>query len=102
MDADFDKDGDIDLAILWSSAYPAYDGNYIQINLNDGEGNYTDVTNLIPENARQDASGGWVEPWQLIDMNNDNHMDIAGSRLGKVYNVDPIIYFNDGEGRFEL
>jgi len=102
MPADFDKDGDIDLAILWATAYPAYDGNYIQINLNDGEGNYTDVTNLIPENAFQDASGGWVEPWQLIDMNDDNHMDIAGSRLGSVYNVDPIIYFNDGEGRFEI
>ena len=102
MPADFDKDGDIDLAIQWAAAYPAYDGNYIQINLNDGEGNYTDVTNLIPENAFQDASGGWVEPWQLIDMNDDNHMDIAGSRLGKVYNVDPIIYFNDGEGRFEI
>ena len=102
MPADFDKDGDIDLAILWATASPAYDGNYIQINLNDGEGNYTDVTNLIPENAFQDASGGWVEPWQLIDMNDDNHMDIAGSRLGSVYNVDPIIYFNDGEGRFEI
>ena len=35
-------------------------------------------------------------------MNDDNHMDIAGSRLGSVYNVDPIIYFNDGEGRFEI
>ena len=102
MPADFDKDGDIDLAILWATASPAYDGNYIQINLNDGEGNYTDVTNLIPENAFQDASGGWVEPWQLIDMNDDDHMDIAGSRLGSVYNVDPIIYFNDGEGRFEI
>jgi len=105
MPADFDKDGDIDLAILWSTANPVYAGNYIQINLNDGEGNYTDVTNLIPENAFQDANGsklGWVEPWQLIDMNDDNHIDIAGSRVGSGYNINPIIYFNDGEGRFEI
>ena len=105
MPADFDKDGDIDLAILWTTANPVYAGNYIQINLNDGEGNYTDVTNLIPENAFQDANGsklGWVEPWQLIDMNDDNHMDIAGSRVGSGFTIDPIIYFNDGEGRFEI
>ncbi|MDA9904377.1 FG-GAP-like repeat-containing protein [Hyphomicrobiales bacterium] len=105
MAADFDKDGDIDLAILWTTANPVYAGNYIQINLNDGQGNYTDVTNLIPEKAFQDAGGnklGWVEPWQLIDMNDDSHMDIAGSRVGVGYNVDPIIYLNDGEGRFEI
>ena len=105
MPADFDKDGDIDLAILWTTANPVYAGNYIQINLNDGQGSYTDVTNLIPENAFQDANGsklGWVEPWQLIDMNDDNHMDIAGSRVGSGYNVDAIIYLNDGEGRFEI
>ena len=103
MAADFDKDGDIDLAILWTKANPVYAGNYIQINLNDGQGNYTDVTNLIPEKAFQDADKlGWVEPWQLIDMNDDSHMDIAGSRVGDGYNVDPIIYLNDGEGRFEI
>ena len=37
MPADFDKDGDIDLAILWTTANPVYAGNYIQINLNDGK-----------------------------------------------------------------
>ena len=34
--------------------------------------------------------------------NDDNHMDIAGSRVGSGYNVDAIIYLNDGEGRFEI
>ena len=106
MPADFDSDGDIDLAILWSPYEPFYGGNYIQIVLNDGKGNYTDVTNLIPKNAYQDADIGklgWVEPWQLIDMNNDGHIDIAGARTADVnFNHAPVIYFNDGEGRFEI
>ena len=102
MPSDFDHDGDIDLAIHWSRAEPYYGGNYIQILLNDGQGNFTDVTNLIPSNSLQDAYGSrleWREPWQLIDMNNDGHMDIAGSRsTGTV----PLLYLNDGEGRFEI
>ena len=106
MPADFDSDGDIDLAILWSPYEPFYGGNYIQIVLNDGNGNYTDVTNLIPKDAYKDAVVGklnWVEPWQLIDMNNDGHIDIAGSRTrDSTLNSAPVIYFNDGQGRFEI
>ena len=107
MPADFDQDGDIDLAILWTTANPVYAGNYIQINLNDGQGNYTDVTNLIPGNAFQDAYQPkltWVEPWQMIDVNFDGHIDIAGSRsdVNGNYTVDPVVYFNDGSGRFEI
>ena len=57
-------------------------GMYIQFNLNDGAGNYTDVTNLIPNNFDQDAYQPrltWVEPWQMIDIS-DGHIDLAGSR----------------------
>ena len=105
--ADFDHDGDIDIAIQYTRPSPYYGGLYIQINLNDGEGNFTDVTNLIPENADQDAYNSrltWVEAWQMIDVNFDGHIDIAGSRsdIGANYTVDPVIYFNDGLGRFEI
>ena len=102
MPSDFDHDGDIDLAIHWARAEPYYGGNYIQILLNDGQGNFTDVTNLIPSNSLQDAYGSrleWSERWQLIDMNNDGHMDIAGSRSTETV---PLMYLNDGEGRFEI
>ena len=97
---DFDHDGDLDLAILWSRYEPYYAGNYIQILNNDGSGNFTDVTETIPENSRQDAyQSQWREPWQLYDVNNDNHMDIVGSRIGV---ATPVIYFNDGESRFAI
>ena len=102
MDADFDHDGDIDIAMLQIQNEGYYAGNYIQILKNDGEGNYEDITNFIPENATQDAFLSrlqWNEPWQLIDMNNDNHIDIAGARA---IEGTPLIYFNDGSGRFEI
>ena len=41
-------------------------------------------------------------PMAIIDMNNDGHIDIAGSRQRFNYNYAPIIYFNDGEGRFHI
>ena len=104
--ADFDHDGDIDIGILWTRYEPYYAGYYIQFNLNDGNGNFTDVTNFIPANATQDAYQGrltWVEPWQMIDINNDGHIDLAGSRSpDAIYNSEPIVYFNDGAGRFEI
>ena len=108
MDADFDHDGDIDIAMLQIQlgddlVNGYYAGNYIQILTNDGNGNYQDTTSNIPENATLDAylqRLNWNEPWQLIDLNNDNHIDIAGARAA--YTGTPLIYLNDGEGRFEI
>jgi hypothetical protein len=109
LDADFDHDGDIDIAMLQIqlgddkvSGY--YAGNYIQILRNDGTGNYEDITNFIPENATQDAYLSrlqWNEAWQLIDVNDDNHIDVAGGRAAD-WTGSPLIYFNDGSGRFEI
>ena len=101
MANDFDHDGDIDLAVQWSRFEPYYGGNYIQILINDGTGNFADNTNSIPLNSTRDAYSTrlkWVEPWQLIDINNDNHMDIAGSSI----NAQPLVYYNDGKGNFEI
>ena len=102
MPYDFDNDGDIDLAVQWSRNEPYYGGQYIQILMNDGEGNLTDNTDKIIGGAYEDAYMSrlqWSEPWQLIDLNNDNHMDIAGTRAT---NNIPIFYLNDGKGVFEI
>ena len=107
MPSDFDKDGDIDLAIQWSRYEPYYGGHYIQILLNDGTGNFTDNTDLANSKTLEDAYLDrllWSEPWQLIDINNDGHMDIAGAAAKWVgsANKKPIIYINDGKGNFEI
>ena len=100
LSADFDHDGDIDLAIQRSRFDPYYQGNYIQILSNNGKGIFTDVTTNIFGNSLIDAySESYVEHWQLIDINNDGHIDIAGSRPKT---SEPLIYLNDGKGVFEI
>ena len=102
MTADFDYDGDEDIAIQWSRNEPYYGGHYIQILLNDGKGNLTDTTDTIPLRSLEDAyleRLQWSEPWQMLDINNDNHIDIIGTRAT---NKNPIIYINDGSARFEI
>jgi hypothetical protein len=108
---DFDHDGDTDLAIMWTRKDPFSSGTYIQILSNDGKGNYQDKTSEIPENALKDAykNGGWAEYWQLFDFNNDGHMDIGGisseedvSLGSEAFGGFPVIYFNDGKGRFNI
>ena len=97
--ADFDNDNDQDIAILWTRYEPYYGGSYLQINVNDGTGQFTDITNKITGDPYLDAYNGrltWVEPWQIIDVNNDGHLDIAGSRSSKT----PLLYINDGSARF--
>ncbi len=51
--SDFDGDGDVDLAILWSRYEPYYGGNYIQILDNDGAGNFSDITSLAIDKQRR-------------------------------------------------
>ncbi|TFW08299.1 VCBS repeat-containing protein, partial [Oxalobacteraceae bacterium OM1] len=55
--ADFDRDGNVDLAILWSRYVPYYGGNYLQILHNDGTGHFTDVTAAAVDKPLQDAYG---------------------------------------------
>ena len=105
---DFDNDGDIDLAISYTRYEPYYAGTYLQLLINDGQGNFTDTTDTIGGDPFKDAykSKGWVNTWQLIDFNNDGHQDIASftsdqDALGRALTTSiPMIYFNDGSGRF--
>ena len=94
---DFDHDNDEDVAILWTRYEPYYAGSYLQINQNDGTGQFIDITNQITDDPFLDAyNGSWVEPWQIIDVNDDGHFDIAGSRSSGT----SLIYINDGAADF--
>ena len=97
--ADFDSDNDLDFVTVWTRYEPYYGGYYLQVNQNDGLGNFKDITDSISNDAFKDAYNGrltWVEPWQIIDINNDGHLDIVGARSS----YTPLLYINDGLARF--
>ena len=97
--ADFDSDNDLDFVTVWTRYEPYYGGYYLQINQNDGLGNFKDITDSVSNDAFKDAYNGrltWIDPWQIIDINNDGHLDIVGARSSET----PLLYINDGLSRF--
>lgn len=104
--ADFDKDGDLDLLILNSRSDPYYGGNYLQFLENDGRGTFTDATTArlgdpaaFPDTYSERLR--WTDFWQVLDVNGDGALDIAGHRVTGPANT-PLIYLNDGTGHFAL
>lgn len=100
---DFDLDGHVDLAVLRSRYEPYYGGNYLQILHNDGAGNFTDITTTAVDTPFEDAEGTrlqWTDYWQLLDVNEDGALEIVGHRVGT--DTSPVVYFNDGSGRFSV
>ncbi len=100
---DFDRDGNLDLAVVRSRYVPYYGGDYVQLLRGDGKGNFSDVTASNIDNPMLDAFGGRLQctdHWQLLDVNADGAMDFVGQRI--VGSSDPIIYLNDGTGKFKV
>ena len=103
---DFDGDGDEDLIINQTRFEPYYSGTYLQYLMNDGLGNFTDVTSekLIDPDKYADTYGGrleWTDMFSVLDVDNDGNLDIAGRYVGWTEPI-PIIFVNDGFGTFEL
>ena len=103
---DFDGDGDEDLIINQTRFEPYYSGTYLQYLMNDGLGNFTDVTSekLIDPDKYADTYGGrleWTDMFSVLDVDNDGDLDIAGRYVGWT-EPTPIIFLNDGFGTFEL
>jgi hypothetical protein len=103
---DFDGDGDEDLIINQTRFEPYYSGTYLQYLMNDGLGNFTDVTSekLIDPDKYADTYGGrleWTDMFSVLDVDNDGDLDIAGRYVGWTEPI-PIIFVNDGFGTFEL
>ena len=103
---DFDGDGDEDLIINQTRFEPYYSGTYLQYLMNDGLGNFTDVTSekLIDPDQYADTYGGrleWTDMFSILDVDNDGDLDIAGRYVGWT-DPTPIIFLNNGSGAFEL
>ncbi|MEZ6038540.1 MAG: VCBS repeat-containing protein [Planctomycetota bacterium] len=94
--ADFDGDGDLDLAIGNTGAYP---GEPNRLYLNDGAGTFTDATAThMP---------GIADPTTAIavgDVDDDGDLDLMTANSGGYQNPVSIgtLYLNDGAGTFTL
>ncbi|MEA5620007.1 ScyD/ScyE family protein [Cronbergia sp. UHCC 0137] len=88
--ADFDGDGDIDLAI----AYPgrinsnSFSGNTVSILFNNGDGTFSQPVNITTEVGPQLQSG---------DFNGDGNIDLA---VNSLENDNLAIFLNNGNGVF--
>ena len=88
--ADFDDDGDIDLAV----AHPgrinsnSFNGNTVSIVFNNGEGSFSEPVDLTTEVGPQVQSG---------DFNGDGNIDLA---VNSLENDNLAIFLNNGNGEF--
>ena len=108
--ADIDNDGDIDIVVGQTRSDPYYKGRYLQLLLNDGQGNFSDVSDerlgdqsIYFEGDRPPGGEGFVT---LLDVNNDGHVDIFDRRDavppkdGFPLQASASIWLNDGRGYF--
>ena len=108
--ADIDNDGDIDIVVGQTRWDPYYKGRYLQLLLNDGQGNFSDVSDerlgdqsVYFEGDRPPDGEGFVT---LLDVNNDGHIDIFDRRNalppedGFPLQASASIWLNDGSGYF--
>lgn len=106
---DFNGDGRQDLVVIGTNANPFYDGAFLQLLRNDGGNVFTDVT-LQAMNAADALTSvpgkSTGQPWpiwiQVLDFNGDGVMDFAVEYVGQLRASTPLVWLNDGAGRFTV
>lgn len=87
---DFNGDGHNDILIFTSRHEPYYQGNVIQFMLNDGNGNFTDVTKTFNPSYSKYELGSGNTYWNggglmhIIDFDHDGDLDIVSTN-GRSY-----------------
>ena len=112
---DADGDGLLDLVIVGTQygSYvggpldPFYDGWFVQLFMNHGDGTFADETSLRLQPHEQSSGNAGVatdSPWavwvDVVDFNGDGAADFVMSPFGNLRPNQPLIWLNDGNGRF--
>ncbi len=107
---DIDNDGFTDLIIGFTSV--DYTGRYLQILKNNNGQSFTDITNEALGSQTLEKSdvnyyGGnnsnirfQYRNFQLVDFNKDGYLDIFIGGLEAISPIAPILYLNNGFGKF--
>jgi len=112
--ADIDADGDLDIVVGTTRAKPYYVGRYIQILINDGEGNFTDESyarlsnqersvNYEDPDAIYECKTHGEGPLFIRDFDGDGSLDIIDQTASYSQDDCPgvTIFLNRGNGKFE-
>ena len=105
---DADGDGRLDLVIVGTQLNPFYDGWFVQLLMNRGEGTFADETALRLQPHEQSSGNAGVTtdaPWarwvDVLDFNGDGAADFVMSPSSRDLRPNqPLIWLNDGSGRF--
>ena len=105
---DADGDGLLDLVVVGTQLNPFYDGWFVQLLMNRGDGTFADETALRLQpheqssgNAGVAANAPWARWVDVLDFNGDGAADFVMATHGDDLPPDqPLIWLNDGSGRF--
>lgn len=107
--ADFNYDGRPDLIVVGTNGDPYYKGAFVQLLRNDGNNVFTDVTassmpaadvmSWTPGSPNDTPWGMWL---QQLDFNHDGVMDFAVNYNGQLKQSTPLVWLNDGAGKFTV
>ena len=105
---DADRDGRFDLVIVGTQFDPFYDGWFVQLLMNRGDGTFADETALRLQPHEQSsgnagvATGAPVAVWvDVLDFNGDGAADFAVTpAAADLPPNQPLIWLNDGSGGF--
>ena len=103
---DADGDGLLDLVIVGTQLN--YDGRFVQLLINRGDGTFADETSLRlqpHEQSSGNAGAATGAPWarwvDILDFNGDGAPDFAMTPAARDLRPNqPLIWLNDGSGRF--
>jgi FG-GAP-like repeat len=94
---DLNGDGFADLVIAYTKNVPFYQGRWIQILINNGDGTFRDETaTRLPQTDNNDD---WIKFLEFRDLNGDGYLDLA-SRCVEGTSRSAPFYLNDGNGVF--
>jgi hypothetical protein len=95
--SDLNGDGFADLVVSYTKNVPFYQGRWIQILINNGDGTFRDETaTRLPQTDNNDD---WIKFLEFRDLNGDGYLDLA-SRFVEGTSNSPLFFLNDGNGVF--
>ena len=98
---DLNRDGKLDLVMAATKSQPYYQGRWLQLLVNNGNGTFRDET--APRMPQVDNINTWFKFIEIVDVDGDGNLDVVG-KVPYQTNLngggDHVFWINDGNGMF--